>query len=420
MNKLVEILRSWGIQLNPNEKQSKLAEERIAICDTCEHKRTSPTIHCSVCGCLLKSKIFSPVENACPEGKWAEVDKRLSKEIKELADQIPEYVPPPSVPDKQATPLDGVKFICAQPATLYYAWQVEVMIENFLEMGVNPSAINIVCALDETNTIPNYWFKLIMKHNLVKYYFYPDTRQSKNYVSSIRPNILKQHWERNPDLVYSPVFYHDCDIVFTRPVKDWLGDDMIMDSNWYGSDCNSYLSFDYIESKGSDILNSVCSIANIPREKLLDNNYNNIGAQYLLKYITQNFWADVERDSENLFRDITEINNIKNMQDPTYIEMQIWCADMWAILFNGWKRGANTIVHGNLSFSWATDDENSWYRNNIFHNAGVLEGSVDLFSKSNYMDKLPYNEIDTYVSGTAGKKYWELVQKTGETSSLLD
>ena len=95
MNKFIEILKSWGIQLNPNEKQSKLAEARIAICDTCEHKKTSPTIHCGVCGCLLKSKIFSPVENACPEGKWAEVDKSMSKEIKELADQIPEYVPPP-------------------------------------------------------------------------------------------------------------------------------------------------------------------------------------------------------------------------------------------------------------------------------------------------------------------------------------
>jgi hypothetical protein len=164
MNKFIEILRSWGIQLNPNEKQSKLAEARIAVCDTCEHKKTSPTIHCGVCGCLLKSKIFSPVENACPEGKWAEIDKSMSKEIQELVDQIPEYNPPP-VPVLEGTPLDRLKFICAQPATSYYAWQVEVMIKNFLEMGVDPSSINIVCALDETNTIPNLWFKLIMKYN---------------------------------------------------------------------------------------------------------------------------------------------------------------------------------------------------------------------------------------------------------------
>ena len=419
MNKFIEILRSWGIQLNPNEKQSKLAEARIAICDTCEHKKTSPTIHCGVCGCLLKSKIFSPVENACPEGKWAEVDKSMSKEIKELADQIPEYVPPP-VPAMEPAPSSTLKFICAQPATLYYAWQVEVMISNFLEMGVEPSSINIVCALDETNTISNPWFKLIMKYNSVRYYFYPDTRQSKDYVSSIRPNILKQHWERNPDLVNDAIFYHDCDIVLTRPIKEWISDTMIQDSNWYGSDCNSYLSHDYIDSKGIDVLNSVCSIANIPQETLLANNYNNIGAQYILKYITSHFWFDVERDSENLFRDITAINNLKKQEDPNYDELQIWCADMWAILFNGWKMNANTIVHGNLSFSWATDDENSWYRNNIFHNAGVVEGNPEFFCKANYTDKLPYNEPDLYTPGTAGKKYWELVQQTGKNSCLLE
>ena len=294
------------------------------------------------------------------------------------------------------------------------------MIKNFLEMGVDPSSINIVCALDETNTIPNLWFKLIMKYNSVKYYFYPDTRQSKNYVSSIRPNILKQHWERNPDLVNDVIFYHDCDIVFTRPINQWISDDMIQDGNWYGSDCNSYLSHDYIDSKGIDVLNSVCSIANIPQEKLLENNYNNIGAQYLLKYITLHFWQDVERDSENLFRDITAINSLKKQEDPSYNELQIWCADMWAILFNGWKMNASTIVHGNLSFSWATDDENSWYRNNIFHNAGVVEGNPEYFCKANYIDKLPYNEEDSYISGTAGKKYWELVQQTGKDSCLLE
>ena len=93
---------------------------------------------------------------------------------------------------------------------------------------------------------------------------------------------------------------------------------------------------------------------------------------------------------------------------------------MWAILFNGWKMNANTIVHGNLSFSWATDDENSWYRNNIFHNAGVVEGNPEFFCKANYTDKLPYNEPDLYTPGTAGKKYWELVQQTGKNSCLLE
>ena len=38
-----------------------------------------------------------------------------------------------------------IRYICAQPATKYYAWQVEVMINNFMAMGVNPNQMDIGC-----------------------------------------------------------------------------------------------------------------------------------------------------------------------------------------------------------------------------------------------------------------------------------
>ena len=39
MNKIEEIFKSWGISINPNEEQAKLASDRIQICNTCEHKK---------------------------------------------------------------------------------------------------------------------------------------------------------------------------------------------------------------------------------------------------------------------------------------------------------------------------------------------------------------------------------------------
>jgi len=39
----------------------------------------------------------------------------------------------------------NLRFVCAQPATLYYAWQVEVMLNNFKSMGVNLNQVDIVC-----------------------------------------------------------------------------------------------------------------------------------------------------------------------------------------------------------------------------------------------------------------------------------
>jgi len=49
-----------------------------------------------------------------------------------------------------------LRFICAQPTSLYYAWQVEVMINNFIEMGINPNMIDIVC-WKINNVIPEEW-----------------------------------------------------------------------------------------------------------------------------------------------------------------------------------------------------------------------------------------------------------------------
>ncbi len=79
MNKLVEIFKAWNIALAPDEPQAMLAAQRIAVCESCEFRADTPFKRCTVCGCALKAKIFSPVKNACPKGKWAETDKELAE-----------------------------------------------------------------------------------------------------------------------------------------------------------------------------------------------------------------------------------------------------------------------------------------------------------------------------------------------------
>ena len=34
-----------------------------------------------------------------------------------------------------------MKYICAQPATLYYGWQLDIMLTNFREVGINLSDV---------------------------------------------------------------------------------------------------------------------------------------------------------------------------------------------------------------------------------------------------------------------------------------
>lgn len=77
MNKALEIFEAWAIMFNPDDAQAELASERIQICDACENKQMSPMIHCSLCICPLKAKIYSPINGACPAGKWNEVDNKF-------------------------------------------------------------------------------------------------------------------------------------------------------------------------------------------------------------------------------------------------------------------------------------------------------------------------------------------------------
>lgn len=94
MTKVEEIFKAWSIAFNPNDAQADLAKKRIQICEECEFKQKiaiGPGIHiarCSVCGCALKGKIYTPNTylsegGSCPKEKWKDVEKTwlASKEI---------------------------------------------------------------------------------------------------------------------------------------------------------------------------------------------------------------------------------------------------------------------------------------------------------------------------------------------------
>jgi hypothetical protein len=307
-----------------------------------------------------------------------------------------------------------VRFVCAQPSELYFAWQVEVMLYNFIEMGINLEYVDIV-STKKNNKISEIWKKLSNAHN-ANFFFYEDTRIKKYYTSSIRPNILKQHFKQYPQLTNQTIFYHDSDIIFRTPIN-W--NQFETDDIFYGSNTNWYISFDYIISKGNDVFDKMVEIVNINPQIVIDNNNNSIGAQYILKNIDETFWESVEHDSENLFKKISKLNIEKKQKNPSYHELQIWAADMWSVLWNIWKCGYKTQCHSDLGFSWGTSSEDSYNTCNIMHNAGVTNFHNNYFNKTNYIKKLPYNLNLKIKENTASKKYYEWIQKTEKKSVLL-
>lgn len=300
----------------------------------------------------------------------------------------------------------NLRFVCAQPATMYYLWQVELMIKNFMSVGINPNNIDIVCA-KQNGQIPKEWSDLCNKYNYVRFFFYNDQRINPTYISGIRPNILKQHFFKYQELSKEAIFYHDCDMVFTKPI-DW--NQFLIDRRWYGSDCRWYIGHDYIASKGDIVLQKMCELAEIHPEIVRLNELNSIGAQYLMKGVDFHYWNEVEIIAEKLFSQITELNNELKKDNPNYHEVQIWCADMWAVLWSAWKRGHDTICHKDLEFSWATSYINDWDKNNIMHNAGVVGPNEGLFYKGAYMNSYPPKDL-VINENTCSFKYYELVKQ---------
>lgn len=303
-----------------------------------------------------------------------------------------------------------MKFICAQPAIEYYTWQVEVMINNFISNGVDPSDIHIVCV--HPGFVVENWRRLQNHYTDVNFFFYKDERQKPNYISSVRPHVLHKHWLLHPELENETIFYHDCDILFTKPVDF---EELLHDGNCYVSDTVSYIGAKYVSSKGEHYLDLMTDIVGINKEFIIANEKDSGGAQYILKNVSADFWSKVYHDSEKLWR---LVNKQITKDNPSHA-LQIWCADMWAVLWNLWFFDKTVRVTDKLSFSWATSGIQDWDRHPIYHNAGVVGDQNKMFFKGKYQTVLPYNiSLHEFSDGFCVYKYAEEILKTKEVSCL--
>lgn len=311
--------------------------------------------------------------------------------------------------------MKNLRYICCQPAISYYTWQVEVLINNFIKMGVNPNLIDIVCAIDN-NFIPNEWRELQNCYNYVRFFFYNDTREDKTYIPSVYFNLMKQHIVARPEIQNDVLFLHDSDIVFTKEPKF---ESMIAGDTWYLSDTRFYINYDYIQQKGNHIYEKMCDIVGIDKliPKLM--NSNSGGAQYIVKNTTYEFWDKVEKDSVKLYKYFCD-------EEPNYVKkhdgdypIQKWTAGMWSFLWNAWYFGHETIVDDRMGFGWVTNPYSDVKQYPILHNAGVLESNTDLFYKGNYINELPYNKNINVSSERASYYYWNEICSTAKMSCLI-
>ena len=323
--------------------------------------------------------------------------------------------------------MKDVLYVCAQPANHYYAWQVDAMLLSFKENGGMPlKNVHIVCAL-LSPAEPHPWFEKVRKKweaEGVVFAYYDDTRPNRRYVSSIRPHILEKHWKAFPWLETKTIMYHDCDIALFKPMplEDKIGPGL--EKTCFLSDTICYIGAEYIESKGHGLFEEMCEIAGLKPNFVRLRESESGGAQYFLKPgLDAQFWAETYELGEELFSKITDRVNEIQQENPDWHSLQIWCADMWAILWMLWKRGYSTPCAKDLDFTWATF---AWgHDHSIYHNAGIVKEEIDSdghahpFYKAWYIDRAPI------LAPIPDKKwvshwYYKLIRRAWEETAQID
>jgi len=304
-----------------------------------------------------------------------------------------------------------VVFLTAQPDVPYFHWQIEVMLHNFIKMGVNPNWIEVIFAYDhEPSTAGTL---LASKYPMVRFFFYPKrVRETHGYIPILRPDVFDQHFTKFPELEKETVFYHDSDIIFRElPNFDKLSDG----NDWYVSDTISYIGAKYIRSKGDSVFLDMCSIAGISPETVDSNEENSGGAQYIMKGVNAEYWAAVRETALALYKHMAtaeeqERKTLSPEQAKTYNPVQKWCADMWAVLWEAWKRDKTTIIDDDLGFSWGTSSLNEYEKHKIMHNAGVTTSAGGLFYKGEFINRSPFDaDFSNIKQETASARYVDAI-----------
>ena len=313
-------------------------------------------------------------------------------------------------------------YLSCQPAIPRYTWEVEVYVNNFLDMGIDPRDIHVVLGLDIAKPgIPEDWIKLKNHFKGVQFFFYDDTRGINSYQPSLQAHILEKHWKANPHLQYTQIFFHDSDFIFTKPF-DFTP--YLKDNIWYLSDTCSYIGADYIKSKGNLVFFSMCSLAGLDPKFVESQEKNSGGAQKLIKDVPTSYWADSYNLQMELWKKIPPISNaIKKKKDQAgepYMVLQHWTMSMWSELWMAWKYGRETRVPKEFNFHFAIDHIDRWLDNAFYHNAGVVDGTTGIFFKGMFDSMLPYGHvIENPNKNVTGWKYFEYIQEVGKKSCLV-
>ena len=176
-------------------------------------------------------------------------------------------------------------YLSAQPDELRFIWEIQVQHYNFKQNGINPKYIYAIFGYKTKPSIELLKLKEQLDSNII---LIEDTRiEPIIYSPTIKPHLLKKFYKIFDNLIDEQCFYHDSDIIFTYNGLPKF-DEMV--NSWYVSDSTSYMNYDYIITKGTDVLLDMCEIFSISPNMVRKNNKISGGCQYVFYGTDYDFW----------------------------------------------------------------------------------------------------------------------------------
>lgn len=339
-----------------------------------------------------------------------------------------------------------LKIITCQPNDLYFNWQLRVQLHNLRKYGLSDRYTALIYKHNNRakgETFEEQWDKLQKDYPEATIKFYEDPSGELHrligvmkYIPLLRPWLLSKYFQENPELKDKAILYMDSDVIFTRkPEFGRLLDDNVC----YLSDTKSYIAASYFDSKEKDVLpdkleaykqidvlDELLAEFGLKREIAEENEQGSGGAQYLLKNIDAGFWETVFQGCIKVLLNLRAVN--RRFFENENRGFQSWCADMWSVLFNLWRKGYKTECPKEMDFCWATDKIEKWDKVQIYHDAGATSRNHDnaiLFHKREavYVNnfRTPFeDDLSDVDSNYCSKNYVKEIEEAGKSIIIMD
>ncbi|SEQ23696.1 hypothetical protein SAMN05216232_1991 [Virgibacillus subterraneus] len=278
-----------------------------------------------------------------------------------------------------------MKYILCQPAIKRFEWELEICITRLQKLGIKDI---VLLFTQQDDKVPKY----LQENYDVETHVYIDNRTDKIYIPSVKPYLWMKYLEEDQSRENDTYFYLDSDVLLREipGVKP-------TENKWYASACESYLSVDYIDSKGSDLLERMCDAIGINDSLIREENPIG-GAQWVIKNPSYDYWKKVYEDSVKLYKYLNSVEGeYVQKNDTNYTPIQKWTAEMWAQLWNVYHFGKTVKTSTELDFCWPTDPVDKYHEMKIYHNAGVVDDNQNLFFKGKYVSKTPFRDSFEHI-----------------------